>query len=78
MSKRILLVEDEEDNMQIRRDLLVADYETDEAGNREKALAAVAGTIRFDVLRFLLLRPKRYQHAGRKCVAWRDQKNNRH
>ena len=42
MSKRILLVEDEEDNMQILRDLLVADYEIDEAGNGEKALAAVA------------------------------------
>ena len=29
MSKRILLVEDEADNMQILRDLLTADYELD-------------------------------------------------
>ena len=29
MSKRILLVEDEEDNMQILRDLLAAGYEID-------------------------------------------------
>ena len=42
MSKRILLVEDEADNMQILRDLLGADYEIDEAGNGERALAAVA------------------------------------
>ena len=42
MSKRILLVEDEEDNMQILRDLLTSGYEIDEAVNGEKALAAVA------------------------------------
>ena len=42
MRKRILLVEDEEDNMQILRDLLTADYEIAEAINGEKALAAVA------------------------------------
>ena len=42
MSKRILLVEDEEDNMQILRDLLNPGYEIDEAVNGEKALAAVA------------------------------------
>jgi two-component system, cell cycle response regulator DivK len=42
MSKRILLVEDEEDNMQILRDLLTSGYEIDEAENGEMALAAVA------------------------------------
>ena len=42
MSKRILLVEDEEDNMRILRDLLAAGYELDEAVNGEIALAAVA------------------------------------
>jgi len=42
MKKRILLVEDEEDNMQILRDLLAADYELTEALNGEKALMAVA------------------------------------
>jgi two-component system, cell cycle response regulator DivK len=42
MSKRILLVEDEEDNMQILRDLLATDYETDEAVNGEQAVAAVS------------------------------------
>jgi two-component system cell cycle response regulator DivK len=42
MSKRILLVEDEEDNMQILRDLLTSGYELVEAGNGEVALAAVA------------------------------------
>jgi two-component system cell cycle response regulator DivK len=42
MRKRILLVEDEEDNMQILRDLLTADNEIAEAINGEKALAAVA------------------------------------
>jgi len=42
MRKRILLVEDEDDNMQILRDLLTADYEIAEAINGEKALAAVA------------------------------------
>jgi two-component system, cell cycle response regulator DivK len=42
MGKRILLVEDEEDNMQILRDLLASAYELDEAINGEKALAAVA------------------------------------
>jgi two-component system cell cycle response regulator DivK len=36
------LVEDEEDNMQILRDLLASTYELDEAVNGEKALAAVA------------------------------------
>jgi two-component system cell cycle response regulator DivK len=42
MSKRILLVEDEADNMQILRDLLAPDYEIDEAENGEQALTAVA------------------------------------
>jgi two-component system, cell cycle response regulator DivK len=42
MGKRILLVEDEEDNMQILRDLLASGYELVEAVNGEKALAAVA------------------------------------
>jgi two-component system, cell cycle response regulator DivK len=42
MSKRILLVEDEADNMQILRDLLAADYNIDEAENGEQALASVA------------------------------------
>ena len=43
MSKRILAVEDQEDNMQILRDLLTnADYEIVEAENGEEALAAVA------------------------------------
>ncbi len=43
MSKRILVVEDQEDNMQILRDLLIsAGYEMVEAENGEEALAAVA------------------------------------
>jgi two-component system cell cycle response regulator DivK len=43
MSKRILVVEDEEDNRQILRDLLqTVDYEIIEAENGEQALAAVA------------------------------------
>jgi two-component system, cell cycle response regulator DivK len=43
MSKRILVVEDQEDNMQILRDLLTsADYEMVEAENGEEALAEVA------------------------------------
>ena len=42
MRKRILLVEDEEDNMQILRDLLASDYEITEAKDGEGALAAVA------------------------------------
>ena len=43
MSKLILAVEDQEDNMQILRDLLTnAGYEIVEAENGEKALAAVA------------------------------------
>jgi two-component system cell cycle response regulator DivK len=43
MSKRILVVEDQEDNMQILRDVLVsADFEISEAQNGEEALAAVA------------------------------------
>ena len=43
MSKRVLAVEDQEDNMQILRDLLVsAGYEIIEAVNGEAALAAVA------------------------------------
>ena len=41
MSKRILLVEDEADNMQILRDLLARSYELVEAANGEQALAAV-------------------------------------
>jgi two-component system cell cycle response regulator DivK len=43
MAKRILIVEDQEDNRQIVRDLLTAnDYEMTEAENGEEALAAVA------------------------------------
>jgi two-component system cell cycle response regulator DivK len=43
MSKRILVVEDQEDNRQIIRDMLSAtDYEITEAENGEEALAAVA------------------------------------
>ena len=43
MTKRILVVEDQEDNRQIVRDLLTAnDYEMTEAENGEEALAAVA------------------------------------
>ena len=42
MSKRILVVEDQEDSRQIVRDLLTAnDYEMTEAENGEEALAAV-------------------------------------
>ncbi len=43
MSKRILVVEDQEDNRRIIRDLLAAtDYVITEAVNGEEALAAVA------------------------------------
>ena len=43
MTKRILVVEDQEDNRQILRDLLAsADYEMDEAENGQEALDAVA------------------------------------
>ncbi len=43
MSKRILLVEDQEDDRQIIRDMLAAtDYEITEAEDGEQALAAVA------------------------------------
>ena len=43
MTKHILVVEDQEDNRQIMRDLLTAnDYEMTEAENGEEALAAVA------------------------------------
>jgi two-component system, cell cycle response regulator DivK len=43
MSKRILVVEDQEDNRQIVRDLLTAnDYEMTEAENGQEALAAAA------------------------------------
>jgi two-component system, cell cycle response regulator DivK len=43
MTKRILVVEDQEDNRRILRDLLTsADYEVTEAENGEEALAAVA------------------------------------
>jgi two-component system cell cycle response regulator DivK len=43
MSKRILVVEDQEDNRQILRDLLGnAGYEPTEAENGEEAIAAVA------------------------------------
>lgn len=42
MSRRILVVEDQEDNRQIIRDMLAAaDYELTEAENGEQALAAV-------------------------------------
>jgi two-component system cell cycle response regulator DivK len=43
MSKRILVVEDQEDNRQIIRDMLAAtDYEVMEAESGEQALAAIA------------------------------------
>jgi two-component system, cell cycle response regulator DivK len=43
MSKRILVVEDQEDNRQIMRDMLAGtDYEITEAENGEEALAAIA------------------------------------
>jgi two-component system, cell cycle response regulator DivK len=43
MSKRILVVEDQEDNRRIIRDMLsAADYKLTEAANGEEALAAVA------------------------------------
>jgi two-component system, cell cycle response regulator DivK len=43
MTRRILVVEDQEDNRQIIRDMLAAtDYEIAEAENGEEALAAVA------------------------------------
>ena len=43
MSKRILVVEDQEDNRRIVRDLLAAnDYEMTEAENGEEAVAADA------------------------------------
>ena len=43
MTKRILVVEDQEDNRKIIRDLLAAtDYELTEAINGEEALAAMA------------------------------------
>jgi two-component system, cell cycle response regulator DivK len=43
MSKRILVVEDQEDNRRILRDLLTsADYEIMEAENGEEALTAAA------------------------------------
>ena len=43
MTRHILVVEDQEDNRQIMRDLLTAnDYEMTEAENGEEALAAVA------------------------------------
>ena len=43
MSKRILVVEDQEDNRRILRDLLMsADYEIMEAENGEEALTAAA------------------------------------
>jgi two-component system cell cycle response regulator DivK len=43
MTKRILVVEDQEDNRQILRDLLTsADFEMDEAENGQEALVAVA------------------------------------
>ena len=43
MTKRILVVEDQQDNRQILRDLLAsADYEMTEAENGQEALTAVA------------------------------------
>ena len=43
MSKRILVVEDQEDNRQIIRDMVAAtNYEITEAENGEQALAAIA------------------------------------
>ncbi|MGA9010362.1 MAG: response regulator [Xanthobacteraceae bacterium] len=43
MSKRILVVEDQEDNRQIIRDMLAGtDYQIIEAENGEEALAAIA------------------------------------
>jgi len=45
MSRRILVVEDQEDNRQILRDLLAsADYEATEAWDGEAALKAVAAS----------------------------------
>ncbi len=45
MSKRILVVEDQEDSRKILRDLLTsADYEMTEVVNGEQALAAVANS----------------------------------
>jgi len=45
MSKRILVVEDQEDNRQIIRDLLTfTDYEIVEAESGEQALEAVANS----------------------------------
>jgi two-component system, cell cycle response regulator DivK len=50
MSKCILVVEDQEDNRQILRDLLgTAGYQLVEAANGEEALAVVA-TQRFDLI----------------------------
>ena len=50
MSKCILVVEDQEDNRQILRDLLGnAGYQLVEAGNGEEAIAAVT-TQRFDLI----------------------------
>ena len=46
MSKRILVVEDQEDNRQIIRDMLTfTDYEIVEAESGEEALAARAETL---------------------------------
>ena len=46
MTKRILVVEDQQDNRQIVRDLLVAnDYELTEAENGEEAFLLVAKAI---------------------------------
>jgi two-component system, cell cycle response regulator DivK len=43
MSKRILVVEDQEDNRQIVRDMLAStEYEISEAENGEQALASIA------------------------------------
>jgi two-component system cell cycle response regulator DivK len=45
VSKRILVVEDQEDSRKILRDLLTsADYEMTEVVNGEQALAAVANS----------------------------------
>jgi two-component system, cell cycle response regulator DivK len=46
MSQRILVVEDQEDDRQIIRDLLAGtDYEITEAEDGEHALAAVSGQL---------------------------------
>ena len=54
MKKRIRVVEDEEDNMQILRDLLAPGYELIEADNGEKALAEIRELLEREGLTFSL------------------------